>query len=189
MITRNILKPLNDWSSSSIMRKEVTQEMLRERFDYHKDGYFIHKRSTPKRHKAGSLLITKTCHKGGRKDLKIFGRYQSYSRMIFLWHHGYLPEVVDHINRDPSDDRIENLRASNRVLNRANASFSKRNKNKYKGVVYQHRGYVAQLRSNNTCFYLGRYKTAEEAALAYNKKALELFGTHAYLNTIQSEST
>ncbi len=33
-----------------------------------------------------------------------------------------------------------------------------------------------------TCYYLGRYATAEEAARAYDAKARELFGGYAYLN-------
>jgi hypothetical protein len=41
-------------------------------------------------------------------------------RLIFLWHHGYLPEEVDHINRDGRDNRIENLRDVSHSRNNLN---------------------------------------------------------------------
>lgn len=51
----------------------------------------------------------------------------------------------------------------------------------YVGVAYL-RG-VWQATIKNT--YIGRYKTEKEAALAYNKKARELFGENAKLNKIE----
>lgn len=40
----------------------------------------------------------------GKKDYK-------RARLVFLLFNGYLPKVIDHKNRDRSDDRISNLRA------------------------------------------------------------------------------
>ena len=46
-------------------------------------------------------------------------------RVIFAMHHGYFPEdpmTVDHINRDRSDNRIENLREADKFEQQHNAS-------------------------------------------------------------------
>ncbi len=44
---------------------------------------------------------------------------------------------------------------------------------------------MARVNYNNKNIYIGSYKNPEEAALAYNKKASELFGEFAYQNIIK----
>ena len=55
-------------------------------------------------------------------------------RVIFLMHHGYAPDVVDHINQDQTDNRIENLRASDRSQNAHNRKPNSTNKSGVSGV-------------------------------------------------------
>ena len=92
---------------------------------------------------------------------------------------------VDHINNDSLDCRKENLRLVTRQQNRFNSKTSKKG---YKGVFDSHRKnkrWIALIRFNKKAIYLGHHKTQEEAALAYNSKALELFGEYVRLNTIK----
>jgi hypothetical protein len=57
---------------------------------------------------------------------------------------------------------------------------------KYKGVFWCRRAgrFRARIVLNRKQFYLGTFHNEEDAARAYNAKAIELFGKFAYLNSI-----
>lgn len=91
--------------------------------------------------------------------------------------------VVDHINRDKSDNRRENLRVCTQAENVRN---SKRTSglSKYKGVQLnkKYNKWTATINFLGVKKQIGTYIDEIEAAKAYDKKALELFGEFAYLN-------
>ena len=93
---------------------------------------------------------------------------------------------TDHANRNTLDNRRCNLRNCDTTLNNANSKKRINGLQKYKGVTKSRKNlkkpYLAQIVYRGQSYYLGYYKTAEEAALAYNKKAKELFGEFARLN-------
>lgn len=63
--------------------------------------------------------------KDGYRKFTLCGKYYREHRVIFFMHHGYWPELVDHIDRDISNNRIENLREASPKLNSRNTkSFS-----------------------------------------------------------------
>jgi len=100
--------------------------------------------------------------------------------------------VVDHINGDKTDCRRCNLRVVTKKQNSYNSGLSKRNKSGFKGVYYDPvRGkYEAYIRPEGRKLHLGRFETAEEAADAYDKAAIRLFGEYARTNkTIKRRST
>jgi hypothetical protein len=94
--------------------------------------------------------------------------------------------VVDHINGDGLDNRKSNLRVCTVSQNLRNRGATSRNKTGYKGVSIDadilSKKYVAQIKVNNKGMYLGRFKTAEQAARAYDEAALQHFGEFAKLN-------
>lgn len=146
---------------------------------------------------AGKLLARQDSHKGRWKKGREVGSKDKYSkvnvngqmilryRIIYLLVKGYVPKEIDHINRNSQIDRIENLRAATHSNNAAN-SIRKKNSTGYKGVHFcKSTGkYRAQIKKNYKKFHLGRYVTAKEAAIAYNKAALKLFGKFACLNKV-----
>ena len=88
---------------------------------------------------------------------------------------------VDHINGDGLDCRRENLRLCNHKQNTQNARLRKDNTSGYKGVSSTVEGrWRAHIRGNKV--FIGCFGTPEEAARAYDKKAIELFGEFAKLN-------
>jgi hypothetical protein len=94
---------------------------------------------------------------------------------------------VDHINRNKLDNRRKNLRIVNRSQNCHNRP--KYGKSKYRGVYYKSyiskyktKPFMAYIASNSIRLVIGFFSTAKEAALAYDKKALELYGEYAQLN-------
>lgn len=110
-------------------------------------------------------------------------------RVIFLMHHGYLPEVIDHINRIRDDNRIENLRdAGTEGNNQANQTHQTGRSSQYKGVCWDAaRGkWSAYVKQAGQRWNLGRFSSEEQAASAYNAKAIELFGEFANLNEIRT---
>jgi hypothetical protein len=91
---------------------------------------------------------------------------------------------ADHINRDKGDNRITNLREASITENRANTEIGRRNTSGYKGVSFCKRDkrFVAVVNKEYRAYRLGKFSTAEEAAKAYDRKVVELFGHFAVTN-------
>lgn len=91
---------------------------------------------------------------------------------------------VDHIDGDGLNNQKYNLRNCFRSGNMRNRRYT--GKVEYLGVhIRKNRGtYVATIHFNKNLKYLGSFKTAEEAAIAYNKAAIEIHGEFARLNII-----
>lgn len=164
---------------------EITREIVKTNFDY-KDGLLIWKVKFCSKIRIGEVAGCIANHKGIlRRHIRINGTLYLASRLIFLWHHGWLPEIVDHKDRNPINDRIENLRAANHTQNSVNCSSKKNSSSKYLGVNFKNGKYwQANIRINGKKTYLGYFKTEEDAALAYNEAAKIHHGEFANLNII-----
>jgi hypothetical protein len=86
-------------------------------------------------------------------------------------------KVIDHINGDRLDNRKENLRAVSNAENLQNVHNKRKGcSSKYFGVWYDkgRQNWYAHIMKNYRKYYIGRFDTELEAAIAYNKKAEEL---------------
>ncbi len=165
----------------------VDKETVKRLFDYHEDGYLIWKQPTTIRTKIGAIV--------GYKQLFIHGKRQEYRwvtrlnkrlyfvhQIIFLWHHGYIPKLIDHKDRDQLNNRIGNLREATLSQNGCN----RKPKGLYLGVRQVKGGiWVSGIKINGNRKALGTFKTAEQAALAYNEMASKYHGEFANLNIIK----
>ena len=93
---------------------------------------------------------------------------------------------VDHINHNTLDNRKSNLRNCLHSENSSNRKKNRTNRSKYKGVILRGGYILAKIAKDKKQIHLGYHKTEEEAAKAYNKAALNLFGEFAKLNTMEA---
>jgi hypothetical protein len=81
-------------------------------------------------------------------------------------------KVVDHIDSNPLNNNLNNLRV---VSHRENMSKEKTLKSGLPvGVHKQGKKYISQIQINKKCVYLGYYNTIEEASNAYQTKLKSL---------------
>lgn len=96
-------------------------------------------------------------------------RFKSH-RIAWLLSHGEWPSgMIDHINRDRSDNRLLNLRVVERAENAKNAKMRTDNKSGHKGVSWHARGkkWRACYVVSGKQVYLGLYANKDDAIAAY----------------------
>lgn len=165
---------------TSIFNDKISAERLREALSFDPEtGEF--RRRRPNGTISGKRAGSGSHHKRYRY-LRVDGINYSEHRLAWLFIYGKWPDgEIDHINMDRADNRIVNLREATPSQNQANRKVRKRNKLGIKGVMLHKRDrkYVAQIKRGNKVKHLGYFQTAEEAAEAYRKAALEIHGEFA----------
>lgn len=86
---------------------------------------------------------------------------------------------IDHINGVKTDNSLSNLRWCSRANNARN-SVARGGTSKYKGVFKSKNAWCVQVNHK----HIGRFKNEIDAAVAYNKKAKEVYGEYARLNHV-----
>ena len=117
-----------------------------------------------------------TLRDNGYYQVHIDGKFYRRSHIIWYLYCGYLPpQEIDHINRDPSDDRIENLRLSSSSMNKANQKKRSDNKSGHRGVHFRQdrNKWVAQIAYDSKRVTLGTYDSIDEAITAYQEASLK----------------
>lgn len=116
----------------------------------------------------------------GYINIKILGKQYMGHRLAWFYTHSEWPNgQVDHINGNPSDNRILNLRIATPAQNRANAKLSRNNKIGLKGVSRSKKKWIAMIYRDYKPIILGRFDTPQEAHRAYVAAAHELHGEFA----------
>ena len=99
-------------------------------------------------------------------------------RLAWFITYGELPNIIDHINRDKTDNSISNLRNCNSRQNANNRVLPRNNKSGYKGVSWSSscNKWHSSLGYKRKTIHLGHFDCPKEASEAYESKAKELFG-------------
>ena len=160
---------------------EITQQFLHEIFEY-RGGHLFWKVD-----RRGNKLIGKQASRlkksNGYQEVTINKKKHYAHRIIFMMFHGRLPEQIDHIDGDRSNNLLSNLREASNAQNNRNTKLRSTNQTGFKGVFYNkiNKNYNARIMVNYKGLHLGCFDTPEEAYEAYKKAALKLHGDFARL--------
>ncbi len=99
-------------------------------------------------------------------------------RIIWYIVHGELPNVIDHINMDKSNNSIKNLRSCTQQENEFNKARKKNGTSVHKGVSWHKTSgkWTSQITYNGKSTYLGLFNCQKKASQAYKAKSRELHG-------------
>lgn len=159
--------------------EELTQEVLQDLFEYdHASGKLIRKRCGLKQlvgKPAGYLM------KSGYVQVHLGGRSLYAHRIIWRMMFGNWPVHIDHVNRNRSDNRIENLREADTLTNAWNFGLGTNNTSGVLGVSWDadRQKWLAQIQVKKRHIHIGRFEDKNEAIKAYKAAALKHRGEFA----------
>lgn len=108
-------------------------------------------------------------HGNGYREVSIRGKTYGTHRVVFLMFHGYLPEQVDHIDGNPLNNSVGNLRAATHILNGHNRKINVNNSSGVKNVSFcraDNKWKVTVMRGRKPHFFGGFDSLADAAAMA-----------------------
>jgi len=112
----------------------------------------------------------------GYMTLRVDGVTYYSHRLAWLWVYGYMPESLDHKNRDKTDNRIDNLRESSKSTNVINSKTRIDSSSGYAGISMHNNGRWHAYINKDGVRYSKYFKTKEEAIAWRQAKQEELFG-------------
>jgi hypothetical protein len=155
---------------------------LKEIFSYDKENGILTRLTGQY---AGKMQM---CTSNGYVVTYVFGKNVKAHKVIWAMHKGEWPNsVVDHIDGDGLNNRIENLRLASMSGNAQNRRSTLRKSRSPKGVRQRRDResyFRAEIYVNNQRIHLGCFKSQDEAAHAYNKAAIQYHGEFACLNPV-----
>lgn len=154
-------------------------EYLKEVLNYDPEtGLFTWRVSRGRAVKAGSQAGTK--RDDGYVFLTVSYVRLAAHRVAWAIMTGEWPdEIVDHKDRDPSNNSWKNLRLATPKDSAANRGVYRNNTSGSVGVRYRRGRFHAQIVINGKAIFLGSFATKEEAANAYSKEARKRDGEFA----------
>lgn len=161
-------------SQLTIISDPVTQSELKTVLEYNRDtGTFIWIENRGSNAVIGQLAGRVTAN--GYSYIKIGGKPYMAHRLAWLHEYGKWPTyMIDHINRNKLDNRIDNLRDVPRSLNALNSNTRSDNTSGRKGVHKSGKRWKAAINYNTKEIIIGYFDTFEEAVNARENKEEEL---------------
>lgn len=132
-----------------------------------------------RKYKTKDKGIVGTINKSGHVAVSFEGKTYYVHRIAYIMHYGSIPIGfdIDHINGNPQDNRIDNLRAVPHKVNRRNSKRNNNNTSGHTGIYAHGNKWVAKIKVDYKAVHLGIFKKLEDAVLA-RKEAEEKYGFH-----------
>jgi len=162
-------------------RRRITRARLRDVLHYDDEaGEFRWLKRTSRSVYVGDLAGNLDASSGYR-DITIDGRSYRAHQLAWLYMTGkWCAGVIDHRDRNPSNNRWDNLRRATVSQNNANRRRHRNNACGFKGVMRLGAGrWRAGIRKNGRRHHLGVFSTPQAAHAAYVAAARRLFGEFA----------
>jgi len=137
-----------------------------------------------RKHSSGCAVFQKTWPKagGGYKTETIY-LHKLIAEKFLPRQKSKKKNLVGAVNGDKLDCRADNIVWRSRsVASRQRKTSSKVG---YTGVYKENNRFRAVISINRRSVHIGMYATAEEAAMAYNKRSRELYGEDGKINVIR----
>ena len=152
----------------------ITQQRLKELFTY-SDGQFISNKTGKVRR---GTPITKH-HRYHR--LVVDGKAHVIHRLVYIYHYGFVPNVIDHIDNNRSNNRIENLREATQQQNCLNRIRHSNNTSGHKNVRWDSKckKWVVEMSVNAKRKYFGWFEDLELAAFVAEEARDKYHGAFA----------
>ena len=173
---------------------EITKEYLHQKFSYCPIDIarpLIYRENTSARARRGDPVgsLGSSCY----YRVIISGKGLLIHRLVWLYKHpgcykySEVPPLLDHINRNPQDNRYENLRPVSSSLNNFNQKngLNSQSSSRYRGVswISSHAQWRSAFMKGGKRSYLGYFpgtdKGEMEAALTYDRAAFKEWGQDA----------
>ncbi len=160
------------------------QERVKEVFEYRRGDLYYRKQ--PQGRRTELSIPAGTVGSDGYRSIRLDGKSWKAHRLIWIYHYGGVPSMLDHIDRNRLNNDIRNLRLVEKRQNLRNSrGYGKHSK--YKGVHPTKTGWCGRIcisDSPKRTDITKSFPTEIEAALWYNSVAKEWWGDYAYLNKI-----
>jgi len=160
-------------------------QYIRDTYHYNPDTGVISKENKPtgsRRKKDNNITLPM---RYGKLDDGTQLTYSTYGHQV-AWYltYGVWPSHwIDHIDGNAANNKLSNLRPATPGQNSHNQrKVSKITTSKYKGVKKVNSRWRAYINYQGKMIHLGYHTTEEQAALAYDTKAVEVFGEYARCN-------
>jgi hypothetical protein len=146
----------------------LTQDLLKKHFHYDPlTGNFTRLIAAGNGCKVGEIAGG---FNGGYIKIRLLGKKYQAHRLAFMYMTGDIPECVDHIDGDGTNNRWSNLRKASVRENQQNARLRIDNTTGVKGIHLYNSTYVARLWVNGVRksknFFAGNYASKAEALAA-----------------------
>ncbi len=158
-------------------------EKAKELLNYNRTtGQFTWRENCSPRARKGDLAGSRRLDGYNLIGITINGKYKTLLAHRLAWFvvNSELPDTIDHIDGNPSNNSIKNLRSCTNQENQLNKGKQTNNKSGYKGVSWGKRDkkWRVQITHNGKAIYSGYFDCPKEASKVYEAKIRDIHGEY-----------